>query len=196
MRGAHAFALVFQGKNGIIPADAGSTVAKGKEDYDGGDHPRGCGEHVPVLVHVVRLEGSSPRMRGALIISRTDYRALRIIPADAGSTGQCSGADRRMADHPRGCGEHRRCLSIAGILGGSSPRMRGALVQEPQGRRRLRIIPADAGSTLADIGGSADHEDHPRGCGEHIDNAFSRFMAHGSSPRMRGARPIRYGRTL
>ena len=49
----------------IIPADAGSTFAHYVLAIGHWDHPRGCGEHVPVGVELKPATGSSPRMRGA-----------------------------------------------------------------------------------------------------------------------------------
>ena len=51
---------------GIIPAYAGSTVGEITDDWPDGDHPRVCGEHFPSVDYIVRCQGSSPRMRGAL----------------------------------------------------------------------------------------------------------------------------------
>ena len=51
-----------------------------------------------------------------------------------------------------------------------------------------RIIPADAGSTGFGLNWVGHAEDHPRGCGEHIDTRGAGRVKHGSSPRMRGAR--------
>ena len=56
----------------------------------------------------------------------------------------------------------------------------------------LRIIPADAGSTNADLEGQAAGRDHPRGCGEHGFHVSFAICDGGSSPRMRGA-PKRSG---
>ena len=70
---------------------------------------------------------------------------------------------------------------------GSSPRMRGALVDVLLKRHRAGIIPAYAGSTDPVIIGSELRGDHPRVCGEH---AFMDYCTRGvreSSPRMRGA---------
>ena len=51
-----------------------------------------------------------------------------------------------------------------------------------------RITPADAGKT--NTAGSKQHrgEDHPRGCGENIYDAFLLRVGRGSPPRMRGKR--------
>ena len=106
MRGAPGRGLPHAGDLGIIPADAGSTMSIAWWDGGGEDHPRGCGEHRVVLIYSPSVEGSSPRMRGALDGRTASCCPPRIIPADAGSTniGQALGIDEQ--DHPRGCGEH------------------------------------------------------------------------------------------
>ena len=111
--------------------------------------------------------GSAPRMRGAHDPAPMLVTVSRIIPADAGSTHQVGAEKQRKADHPRGCGEHPDGLVGFNPSGGSSPRMRGALAVDSDGRLLHGIIPADAGSTLASLSPCAPAVDHPRGCGEH-----------------------------
>ena len=66
--------------------------------------------------------------------------------------------------------------------------MRGTLSADVVVLKELGIIPADAGNT--DCGTVRDllTEDHPRGCGEHIDKVDTAHEDGGSSPRMRGTR--------
>ena len=71
---------------GIIPADAGNTHEAGCAVESGPDHPRGCGEHGLYTLAVCSSEGSSPRMRGALVDHGHNLVVPGIIPADAGST--------------------------------------------------------------------------------------------------------------
>ena len=111
----------------------------------------------------------------------------RIIPADAGSTKQYPKVVTEKGDHPRGCGEHNFIQSLALVLIGSSPRMRGALHQRHEAPQARRIIPADAGSTLVQAVGGWQTADHPRGCGEHLLVSGPSGCPWGSSPRMRGA---------
>ena len=151
----------------IIPADAGSTKTGVPADLLRGDHPRGCGEHAHYSMdELVRL-GSSPRMRGALVVVRQIVLQPGIIPADAGSTRCQLVADLFTEDHPRGCGEHDMVTTITEDNAGSSPRMRGALLCFFVPHSLLRIIPADAGSTCGPTMLPASDQDHPRGCGEH-----------------------------
>ena len=67
MRGAHDDERPFLPSRRIIPADAGSTTVSKRLTTTRKDHPRGCGEHPLLAVHMVVEQGSSPRMRGAQI---------------------------------------------------------------------------------------------------------------------------------
>ena len=187
MRGALVSCLNYAVKDGIIPADAGSTAMNLKENVDIWDHPRGCGEHILDRQILISHSGSSPRMRGALGYDPGVGAGPRIIPADAGSTSPGSHCVRHLKDHPRGCGEHCCASALMAWDDPSSPRMRGALVAGRQSRIGCRIIPADAGSTSGLAMPSFFLEDHPRGCGEHVGVAAVKAFADGSSPRMRGA---------
>ncbi len=167
MRGALPHRRQSRVRRGIIPADAGSTSQHDRLARLRGDHPRGCGEHPVQLGKTSRVEGSSPRMRGARRASVLQRHGRGIIPADAGSTRPASSRSPSARDHPRGCGEHRDGAERVSADDGSSPRMRGA----PRCRRRHHrgsgIIPADAGSTPRTPARDRSPWDHPRGCGEH-----------------------------
>ena len=71
--------------------------------------------------------------------------------------------------------------------------MRGARQLLPGFHKLLRIIPADAGSTMPDVTNMVTWRDHPRGCGEHSSSIWCAWSNRGSSPRMRGARHIYTG---
>ena len=72
----------------IIPADAGSTCTSASPRPIPRDHPRGCGEHDSFTLLGSCVVGSSPRMRGAHLITQYVTAGGRIIPADAGSTAE------------------------------------------------------------------------------------------------------------
>ena len=171
----------------IIPADAGSTATGWSRSCVARDHPRGCGEHASENMSELTNGGSSPRMRGALLGYLHVQTAQGIIPADAGSTIPRSGKTHGKRDHPRGCGEHAWEPLGWEPVAGSSPRMRGALLQAEPCRACGRIIPADAGSTKSLLMPSTPQPDHPRGCGEHPGRCSLLMRARGSSPQMRGA---------
>ena len=131
------------------------------------DHPRGCGEHPTDVTRGGIVQGSSPRMRGALVVMREIVLEIRIIPADAGSTYNPRACSAAPGDHPRGCGEHSCQASSLNGSGGSSPRMRGAPAPCFSPAADRGIIPADAGSTMVTVLPCRSERDHPRGCGEH-----------------------------
>ena len=113
-------------------------------------------------------QGSSPRMRGSPQLDNDAFRALRIIPADAGLTTTCTTATWTSRDHPRGCGAHSVQHHLGTSSPGSSPRVRGS-------RREIRqviilpgIIPAGAELTVSTRSASGRPWDHPRGCGAHL----------------------------
>ena len=108
MRGAQVLDDLIPTKPGIIPADAGSTIMAIHSVAISWDHPRGCGEHAMKDGKVTFSQGSSPRMRGALLKNSVAVIGARIIPADAGSTKVRSHCVVFARDHPRGCGEHGR----------------------------------------------------------------------------------------
>ena len=157
----------------IIPADAGSTARPCCCHASGQDHPRRCGEHSIVSPECMSINGSSPQMRGALIMYIRSDLTSRIIPADAGSTFPLGYPDFTHEDHPRRCGEHLYDTGSQIINGGSSPQMRGAPPQHLPHKLKIRIIPADAGSTACLAWSFAMTEDHPRRCGEHYHTAPS-----------------------
>ncbi len=186
MRGAPAGPAFLARDAGIIPADAGSTAPDTRGTRFCRDHPRGCGEHPALSKQRKPNQGSSPRMRGALIVRRGGVGGVGIIPADAGSTLSPANAAADNVDHPRGCGDHDRDGGKSAWHAGSSPRMRGA----QSGLTRVdgsRIIPADAGSTPRQPCSPPAPGDHPRGCGEHSIRSCRLALQCGSSPRMRGA---------
>ena len=156
-------------RDGIIPADAGSTLELDAWTEYIWDHPRGCGEHEPTDLADEELAGSSPRMRGAPEPGTDTTTQTRIIPADAGSTFDDTGTGKTKRDHPRGCGEHTRQAGGPHGMLGSSPRMRGAPGRCSLSLYLCRIIPADAGSTSVACLFCLRAEDHPRGCGEHFE---------------------------
>ena len=69
---------------------------------------------------------------------------------------------------------------------GSSPRLRGTLLQLPRSASWWRFIPAPAGNTTFTVTISISSPVHPRACGEHQSFAHWVNPPTGSSPRLRG----------
>ena len=166
MRGTQGLQRQDLSRHGIIPAYAGNTLRWRHGSCRCRDHPRVCGEHLTSCVMVVSSMGSSPRMRGTLVVAELLGHESGIIPAYAGNTWNRQRQASPCWDHPRVCGEHAVLNSDALPFTGSSPRMRGTLLHHALALASGGIIPAYAGNT----GGEGAGHGH----------------ASGSSPRMRG----------
>ena len=167
MRGTHEVGALPTSYAGIIPAHAGNTSTKSSSRSDSRDHPRACGEH-KINFHGRNPQGgSSPRMRGTRMRTRTGAYYPGIIPAHAGNTSWWGVVHLRARDHPRACGEHTSLPTVSFIAMGSSPRMRGTHGTPGPWFTQAGIIPAHAGNTVLALILSIPFGDHPRACGEH-----------------------------
>ena len=147
VRGALVSRVEVSDDAGIIPACAGSTSEQSPLPNDSGDHPRMCGEHTIAEVSLSSRGGSSPHVRGALLLASDRQRLRGIIPACAGSTGKASSTQDSTRDHPRMCGEHDWITTQLVSHMGSSPHVRGAPTIFSFSFALYGIIPACAGST-------------------------------------------------
>ena len=109
----------------IIPAGAGQTRTFGRCSEEVPDHPRGCGADYDLNPKVLRMHGSSPRVRGRPGLLAVCWGSVRIIPAGAGQTSSIAMTSLPVADHPRGCGADVAEVAGVGSGVGSSPRVRG-----------------------------------------------------------------------
>ena len=125
-RGAQYFSLAKDGRNGIIPACAGSTDEKQMAQAWKKDHPRMRGEHIAIGNELFSVKGSSPHARGARPSGHPLGFESGIIPACAGSTSRFRARACWPRDHPRMRGEHMTVQMPFSLRVGSSPHARGA----------------------------------------------------------------------
>ena len=190
VRGAHSTRPSAHCRTGIIPACAGSTLKVSGRLRFAWDYPRMCGEHIVANRNCGSVQGSSPHVRGARAGRARPAGPSGIIPACAGSTDRVGAAGSLVGDHPRMCGEHITPNPFANAVLGSSPHVRGALIQGIVLHCPLGIIPACAGSTASAATASDPRRDHPRMCGEHCARHVKNCSIPGSSPHVRGALSI------
>ena len=170
----------------IIPAHAGQTSTGSSSSSRSPDHPRACGANRCCRSPWASNDGSSPRMRGKPTHHRSHIIHNRIIPAHAGQTRFLPYWPWLWPDHPRACGANIR-YSMSGIgRDGSSPRMRGKLLNVKTQVWNERIIPAHAGQTATTTKRRPLKTDHPRACGANLPLLARVGTGDGSSPRMRG----------
>ena len=165
VRGKHRLLVRTHQTRRIIPASAGQTNQRQKFQRQRADHPRECGANSYERRTRPNCIGSSPRVRGKLVVEIADARGGRIIPASAGQTWLGPPWPRVNPDHPRECGANLVYGTVVRADGGSSPRVRGKLGIHIQVAARRRIIPASAGQTASLISPMVASTDHPRECG-------------------------------
>ena len=190
----------------LIPARAGNTRRALARRPLARAHPRSRGEHIPALVVLDAVLGSSPLARGTLHNNCDCMVVPGLIPARAGNTLLNRPIGDPCRAHPRSRGEH----AVGGMSKlfepGSSPLARGTrsgtelrilfpgLIparagNTPRGsarRRVLGLIPARAGNTK--LRGSVMRlpRAHPRSRGEHRKVEMIAEIFRGSSPLARG----------
>ena len=170
----------------FIPACAGNTMTKKSNPTPFAVHPRVCGEHGYLALLRNLRNGSSPRVRGTLLIVPVLAGVRRFIPACAGNTTYTGTSMPEQTVHPRVCGEHLRDWTGPWISTGSSPRVRGTRSTCRIARHGTRFIPACAGNTPRASRISYGPAVHPRVCGEHGRMCARCSRCRGSSPRVRG----------
>ena len=192
MRGKLLHAGLQLAQHRIIPAHAGQTRLSVVTRIVWADHPRACGANLASRRFHHGLSGSSPRMRGKHDRYGHAVAQRRIIPAHAGQTALSSSSLVNATDHPRACGANGGLPMAFSWLTGSSPRMRGKRVEPVCDGAEVRIIPAHAGQTAPNRQDACPCPDHPRACG--ANRRYGRFSTRpvGSSPRMRGKRPVHH----
>ena len=186
MRGTRAGRVRPHHVNRFIPACAGNTELDRLVDTPAAVHPRLCGEHAWRPPRVLRLDGSSPPVRGTPKAAAETALTERFIPACAGNTCDRAVEPRGAPVHPRLCGEHAKVVDTEPLNAGSSPPVRGT-----QGIAGLswvapRFIPACAGNTPRIEPQPRREPVHPRLCGEHPSRPAVARGKCGSSPPVRG----------
>ena len=173
----------------LIPARAGNTRRALARRPLARAHPRSRGEHIPALVVLDAVLGSSPLARGTLHNNCDCMVVPGLIPARAGNTLLNRPIGDPCRAHPRSRGEH----AVGGMSKlfepGSSPLARGT-----RSGTELRIlfpglIPARAGNTSGIKTGNSELRAHPRSRGEHLASSSASTSAPGSSPLARGTHP-------
>ena len=175
------------GRHGrFIPARAGNGRGPGSLWRLRAVHPRACGERIEVAHHRLPATGSSPRVRGTVLLVAETPLEGRFIPARAGNGPSTCLTTTPTTVHPRACGERPADQVPGKVKAGSSPRVRGTVVLTPTRSCRLRFIPARAGNGSLVTSGNITVTVHPRACGERFALPEPSITHTGSSPRVRG----------
>ena len=136
----------------LIPARAGNTRPSAFSSVSKSAHPRSRGEHLSSAFNAPYWCGSSPLARGTHNTLVPAVKTVRLIPARAGNTFYDRVMEKSVSAHPRSRGEHWSQKQVSWLIAGSSPLARGTLFMRRAHSSRIRLIPARAGNTLADMG--------------------------------------------
>jgi len=131
----------------FIPARAGNSFRALARTCRLAVHPRACGEQMRTSNATPSMCGSSPRVRGTVLLSCKTFGVQRFIPARAGNRLTPLQPGQLWAVHPRACGEQGATGLHIGYNGGSSPRVRGTGRQCGPPSKTQRFIPARAGNS-------------------------------------------------
>ena len=109
-------------------------------------YPRVYGERFDDGQLVVCYVGLSPRIRGTVVITGLPHRAHRFIPAYTGNGLWCTPDAKVYTVYPRVYGERIQWLTLAVLLAGLSPRIRGTAKRPQRPPADGRFIPAYTGN--------------------------------------------------
>ena len=125
-------------------------------------------------------------MRGKVIVVQPRISAGGITPAYAGKRQNHIVGFHLQKDHPRLCGEKPVVQYKKAEILGSPPPMRGKVSIFSPPNYNTRITPAYAGKSFSAEYAPHSCRDHPRLCGEKIQEEADRQGITGSPPPMRG----------
>ena len=136
----------------LIPARAGTTAHPQHRRNPNGAHPRSRGDHMLHLGKQRIQRGSSPLARGPPVAILAQRVVTGLIPARAGTTRYRQHQEVHIWAHPRSRGDHLLPEGASKNASGSSPLARGPHRHNTIPGVRCGLIPARAGTTLADMG--------------------------------------------
>ena len=145
-----------------------------------------CGEQPPPAPLPPGPGGSPPRVRGTVLLQKSNWIKGRITPACAGNSSLDGIEGEFEQNHPRVCGEQLSPGYPLPLRRGSPPRVRGTAFFANRSKYASRITPACAGNRPSMAPSENTVRDHPRVCGEQKMNIHIGGMQLGSPPRVRG----------
>ena len=196
------------GRCGSIPACAGKPHREERLAYGFRVYPRVCGEADTCESNRRNAMGLSPRVRGSPVgVNRRTIMPgsipacagkpsplcllvldNRVYPRVCGEAGQGSDWNGPRRGLSRVCGEAMDARSIASVVPGLSPRVRGSRYRCDRSGSRGGSIPACAGKPRVILMRRGRYRVYPRVCGEAASACMIARPSAGLSPRVRGSR--------
>ncbi len=151
---------------GKIPARAGTTKTKTRNDRLPVEDPRAGGDDCRPPHPPPPEEGRSPRGRGRRRRRDAASRLSGKIPARAGTTREQAGYRYANGEDPRAGGDDAASRATARAAYGRSPRGRGRRISFTMKQTLIRKIPARAGTTRSAVPAPTWRWEDPRAGGD------------------------------
>ena len=182
--------LLVQRRQGIIPTRVGTTMRVWTLPTVTRDHPHTRGDHISARVVREGDEGSSPHAWGPHGGDDGLDGRHGIIPTRVGTTQGSRGEGPSVWDHPHTRGDHSFSAVTLSPSSGSSPHAWGP--RERPERRGVPpgIISTRVGTTPARRAPGPTVRDHLHTRGDHPGSHSTQICSTGSSPHVRGPRPV------
>ena len=129
-------------------------------------HPHACGELMKNEDFSKGIFGSSPRMWGTLLYTRSHESRVRFIPTHVGNSSDQYDITQQFPVHPHACGELGSICCNNNGWSGSSPRMWGTQFLTEIPARYARFIPTHVGNSVICTLVQLLLSVHPHACGE------------------------------
>ncbi len=148
--------------------------------------PRVCGDGPEKLLKSMSGSLCSPRLRGWTVNALRLRSTCVVFPAFAGMDRTMHNSLAGRLSVPRVCGDGPGTISLQGISGKCSPRLRGWTGRERRGRCSPQVFPAFAGMDRLRGAPITAPRGVPRVCGDGPYPTPPRPTAVPCSPRLRG----------
>ena len=186
MRGKDGESGTAKGTTGITPAHAGKRLCDFVVSNPARDHPRTCGEKLPLYPTKPEKRGSPPHMRGKASFAHAYDAGAGSPPHMRGKAPCTRPTSFAHGITPAHAGKRMLKICKRQVPLGSPPHMRGKVFRCLPCSKENGITPAHAGKSFLYPPFSFPARDHPRTCGEKLIYSLDGGLIKGSPPHMRG----------
>ncbi len=170
----------------VVPAPAGVAPEGGADLGHHPCRPRACGGCSAPSCDVRMPSSSSPRLRGLLDLGGREHGLRPVVPAPAGVAPRIAGTAGTSTCRPRACGGCSQFAAAVQVHVGSSPRLRGLLLDVCHQVPFASVVPAPAEVAPWTLGSWTRSQGRPRACGGCSTSPAAPACGPRSSPRLRG----------
>ena len=150
--------------------------------------PRVCGDYDFTEAEALRVDDTTPRVRGLQVTMADCVINSRYNPACAGTTVNLVFVQSNKEIQPRVCGDYSTAMYLSSCPPDTTPRVRGLLSVVEVILNSYRYNPACAGTTSTNCQNCKSIEIQPRVCGDYVTPNLFHPLFIDTTPRVRGLR--------